>query len=269
MDNSLKWIKIATNIFDNRKIRHIETMPDADTILVVWFKLLALAGTINDNGQVYLTREIPYTAEELSNQFRRPLNTVKLALQIFERLGMIEIIDDFLKLSNWENYQKNDYAEKVREQTRKRVQRFREAHRIEQKNNVTLQCNATVTESNGIEKKRIEEKREEKNRRESELSPAPAHTREEQRNAFGVYKNVLLTGSEVEQLQNELPDRWEGIAQKLSQYKKQTGKTYASDFATIRRWAEEDADTDRKQEAENESFYERAARWAAEQEAGQ
>ena len=82
---------------------------------------------------------------------------------------------------------------------------------------------------------------------ESEISlagdnSAPAHAREEEPQAFGTYKNVFLTGSEIDQLQNELPELWEEIAQRLSTYKKQTGKTYASDFATIRRWANEDAD---------------------------
>ena len=36
----IKWIKIATNIFSDEKILLIEQMPDADTILVIWFNWL-------------------------------------------------------------------------------------------------------------------------------------------------------------------------------------------------------------------------------------
>lgn len=59
----VKWIKIATEIFDNRKIKQIENLPDGDSIIVIWFKLLCLAGNINDNGMVYFTQEIPYTEQ--------------------------------------------------------------------------------------------------------------------------------------------------------------------------------------------------------------
>ena len=117
----IKWIKIVTNIFDNRKIKQIETLPDGDTIIVIWFKLLCLTGQINDNGCVYLTQEVPYTEEMLSTEFNRPLKTIQLAMRTFQAFGMIEIIDNIYHISNWENYQNVEGMEKVREQTRQRV----------------------------------------------------------------------------------------------------------------------------------------------------
>ena len=47
---NVKWIKLATDIFDNRKIKLIERMPDGDSLIVIWLKLLCLAGTVNDSG---------------------------------------------------------------------------------------------------------------------------------------------------------------------------------------------------------------------------
>jgi predicted phage replisome organizer len=122
----VKWIKIVTDIFGNRKIKQIEAMPEADTILVVWFKLLCLAGNINECGLVTITKDIPYTDEMLANEFRRPLNTVRLALATFEQFGMIEIVDNILCVSNWEKYQNTDSLEKMREQTRIRNIKYRE-----------------------------------------------------------------------------------------------------------------------------------------------
>ena len=44
----VKWIKITTDIFDNRKIKIIEKMPDGYAIIVAWVKLLCLAGMSTD-----------------------------------------------------------------------------------------------------------------------------------------------------------------------------------------------------------------------------
>lgn len=144
----IKWIKITTDIFDNRKIRQIEALPDGDTIIVIWVKLICLAGSINDGGYVYFTKEIPYTDQTLSTQFNRPLHTIQLALQTFRQFNMIEIVDDILKISNWEKYQNVDGMEKIKEQTRLRVQKHREKQK-QIECNVTR--NVTVTQRNAID----------------------------------------------------------------------------------------------------------------------
>lgn len=144
----IKWIKIVTDMFDNRKIRQIECLPDGDSIIVIWMKLLCLAGQTNDNGMVYFTKDIPYTEQMLAQQFNRPLTTIQMALKTFEQFGMVELVDNILHISNWEKYQNIEGMEKIREQTRKRVAK----HRANQKlleSNVT--CNVTVTQSNATE----------------------------------------------------------------------------------------------------------------------
>ena len=140
----VKWIKLAANIFDNRKIKQIETLPDGDTIIVIWLKLLCLAGEVNDRGMVYFTREIPYTDQMLSGHFNRPLRTVQAALKVFEQFGMIELIDDILHVSNWEKYQNVEGMDKIREQNRLRKQRQRERQKLllqagnDEKSHVTI-----------------------------------------------------------------------------------------------------------------------------------
>ena len=122
----VKWIKVSTGMFEsNRKIKQIEMMPEGDTILVIWLKLLLLAGNINDRGAIYITPEIPYTDEMLANELRRPTTTVRMALSVFESFGMIEIIDNVYYLSAWEKYQNTDKLEEMRakDRDRKRVKR--------------------------------------------------------------------------------------------------------------------------------------------------
>lgn len=139
----IKWIKIVTDIFDNRKIKQIESLPDGDTIIVIWFKLLCLAGVINDNGSIYITQEIPYTEETLATQFNRPLATIQLAMKTFQAFGMIEVINDVLHISNWENYQNIEGMEKVREQNRIRQQRHRASIKLMNEPKKCVYCGST------------------------------------------------------------------------------------------------------------------------------
>lgn len=142
--SDVKWIKLATDIFDNRKIRQIEKMPDGDAIIVIWLKLLILAGDVNDGGLVYFTKEIPYTEQLLATQFDRPLAVVQFALRTFERFSMIEIIDNLICVSNWEKYQNVESLDRIREQNRLRKQRQREREKL-------LDSHVTVTQSHATE----------------------------------------------------------------------------------------------------------------------
>ena len=153
--SEVKWIKIATNIFDNKKIRLIEAMPEGDSIIVIWFKLLMLAGNVNDDGNVYFTRDIAFTDQMLATVFTRPLTTIQLSLKTFEEFGMIQIVNDIIHISNWEKYQNVEGLDRIKEQTRARVSKHREKQRImRQGDAVTLRNvtgNVTVTQCNATD----------------------------------------------------------------------------------------------------------------------
>ena len=157
--SEVKWIKVSTDMFNNnRKIKQIELMPEGDAILVIWLTLMLLAGNINDGGAIYLTPEIPYTDEMLANELRKPLTIVRLALKTFERFGMIEIVDDILKLSSWEKYQSTDRLAEIREYNRLAKQKSREKQKqlasVNDKS-MTSQC-CHDTEEEGEEDKDLE-----------------------------------------------------------------------------------------------------------------
>lgn len=171
----VQWIKIVTDIFDNRKIKQIEHMPEADAILVIWFKLLCLAGNINESGLLLITKDIPYTEEMLANEFKRPLNTVRLALSTFQRFGMIEIVDDVMGVSNWEKYQNEDKLKELREKNKERQARFRAKKKSlalpkpdENSNNVSVTL--PVTLGNAIETEQETEKEKELDKNNNKLT---------------------------------------------------------------------------------------------------
>lgn len=122
---AVKWIKIVTDIFDDEKMLLIESLPAADSIIVIWFKLLCLAGKNNNSGVFIFNDRIPYTDEMLATIFRRELHTVRLALRTFEDFGMIEVIDDVITIPNWDKHQTLDAYERQKEKDRlkKREQR--------------------------------------------------------------------------------------------------------------------------------------------------
>ena len=121
----VKWIKIVVNIFDDDKIKLIEALPDGDSIIVCWFKLLCLAGQKNNFGILMLNDRIAYTDEMLATVFRRPLQTVRLALETFEQFGMVEIVNGAITIPNWEKHQNLDKLQELREYNRLAQQKSR------------------------------------------------------------------------------------------------------------------------------------------------
>ena len=227
----VKWIKIAVDIFDNRKIKQIETMPDGESLLIIWFKLLCLAGNVNDGGLIYLTKEIPYTDEMLATQFNKPLANVRLALKTFEAFGMVEIINNIIYLSSWEKYQNTDKLAEIREQTRQRVAKHREKNKLlnEGSNNcnVTDRYNVTLRNATDIDKNKSKNK-------DKDILGKPA------RHKYGNYNNVLLSDDDLEKLKSEFPKDWDSRIERLSEYIASSGKKYKNHLATIRSWARKD-----------------------------
>ena len=127
----VKWFKVTTNVFDDKKIRLIESMPDGDTILIIWFKMLALTAESNANGLILLTKNMPYTDEMLCTYMNRKDTTVRMALDTFRKFGMIEDIDaQGILISNWNKHQNVAGLEKIKEQNRIRQRRYRENQRL-------------------------------------------------------------------------------------------------------------------------------------------
>ncbi len=154
----IKWIRVTTDLFDDEKICLIEVMPEADTIVVIWVKLLCLAGKLNKGGTIVLSENIPYNEEELAAVLRRPLNTVRLAMKTFEKLHMIELLQDgTILLPNWEKHQFIEGMERIRMLATNRQRKHRQKEGpellniteagIEQKQNKS----STILEQNFME----------------------------------------------------------------------------------------------------------------------
>ena len=161
----VKWIKLDVGFQTDSKIKQIRKLPNGDSVALMWIFLLCRAGEINDNGYVYLTKNVAYSDEMLATEFNIDVNTIRLGLNTFEEFGMIEREDGFICLCNWEKWQSLDRLEEIREQNRIRKQRQREKEKLlftenSQSNVKDKLCDShvTVTQCHAIEQETEQDK---------------------------------------------------------------------------------------------------------------
>ena len=123
--SEVKWIKITTDMFDNRKIRHLRRLPDGNNVVLIWVMLLTMAGRCNSGGMIFLTENIPYTPKMLADELGFEENTVQLALASLERLNMIVADGGFFSIAGWDEYQNIEGMDKIRESKRLAQARWR------------------------------------------------------------------------------------------------------------------------------------------------
>ena len=72
-----------------------------------------LSGKVNLDGDLYLSKTIPYTIETLAIEFNRDIAKIKLALDVFIELEMIEITEDkIFRVKNFAKHQNIKVKEK-------------------------------------------------------------------------------------------------------------------------------------------------------------
>lgn len=150
---------MSTELFHNRKIRQIQNLPQGDTVLVIWLKLLILAGQINDNGLVYITPDIGYSVDTLAAELQRPAAVVKLAMDCFRRFGMAEVDEHgIIFITGWEKHQNVDGMERIRAQNRERQKRYYAKKKELKSSDATPHVRMTASHGVEEEKEREEEK---------------------------------------------------------------------------------------------------------------
>ena len=88
-----KYIKFKTDMYEDTKSKIIDMKPERDLIHYIWSRVVILAGKVNLEGDLYMSKNIPYTIETLAIEFNRDKEQIKLALDVFIELEMVEITD--------------------------------------------------------------------------------------------------------------------------------------------------------------------------------
>ena len=230
----MKWIKLTTDMFDNRKIKHLRKLPDGNCIVLIWVMLLTMAGRCNAGGMIFLTENIPYTPKMLADELGFEENTVKLALEALERFNMIVTDNGFFAIAGWEEHQNVEGLDKIREQTRKRVAKCRENKRL-LAGSVT--GSVTVTQGNAIEEDIEEDKELEKDNISSCEAAPPKPKKKSVKEKYGEFQNVLLTKEEYARLEADFGSLYTVKAINfLDAYIEEKGYKSKSHNLAIRRW---------------------------------
>lgn len=161
----IKWIKLTTDMFDNRKIKHLRRLPEGNSIVLIWVMLLTMAGRCNSGGMIFLTENIPYTPKMLADELDFEENTVQLALNALEQLRMIVTDNGFFAIAGWDEYQNIEGMEKIREQNRIRQKNWYD--RQKQLPEPNVKPNVSITQPNATD---IEEEKEEEKEKEEDKS---------------------------------------------------------------------------------------------------
>ena len=156
----VKWIKLTTDMFDNRKIKHLRRLPEGNNIVLIWVMLLTMAGRCNSGGMIFLTENIPYTPKMLADELDFEESTVQLALTVLEQLNMIVTNNGFFAIAGWEEHQNIEGMEKIRESKRLSQAKWR-AKQKELAAPSTVESTVESTEIlRGITEEDIEEEKE-------------------------------------------------------------------------------------------------------------
>ena len=219
------YLKLKENYFDDDSIVLLESMQDGVLYSNILLKLYLKS--LKHGGRLQLDENIPYTAQMIATITRQQIGTVERTLQIFLKLGLVEVLDSgTFYMSNIELL----IGQSSTEAERKRAARLQNKALSAPRTNGGHLSDIRPPE---IElEKEIEIKREIEKER-----PEPGRTAR----AYGRYQNVFLTDEELADLQASFPTVWSQYIEKLSEYMASTGKRYQSHAATIRRWAGEDA----------------------------
>jgi len=108
-----KYVKFRVDMHEDTKFKIIDMKPERDVIHYVWTRIVLLAGKVNLDGDLYLSKNIPYTIETLAIEFNRDIAQIKLALEVFIELEMIEITEDNIyRVKNFAKHQNIKVKEK-------------------------------------------------------------------------------------------------------------------------------------------------------------
>jgi predicted phage replisome organizer len=108
-----KYVKLRVDMYEDTKFKIIDMKPERDVIYYIWSRIVMLAGKVNLEGDLYLSKNIPYTIETLAIDFNRDLAQIKLALDIFIELQMLELTEDNVyKVRNFAKHQNIKVKEK-------------------------------------------------------------------------------------------------------------------------------------------------------------
>ena len=139
------WLKLQVSFFQELIIKQLRTLPEGDSIVLLYLKLLLKA--INTEGIIYYQNILPSLHEEIALDTGEKTALVKLTISALCQYHAAVFLDDqSLQLLYLEDMVGSESASAARVRNHRANQKL-----LKEKEQAALQCNATVTEGNTTE----------------------------------------------------------------------------------------------------------------------
>ena len=157
MDNKFYWLKLKRDFFKRHDIKIIEAMQNGKDYILFYLKLLC--ESVDHEGNLRFSSEIPYDENMLSVITNTNIDVVRSAIKVFSQLGMMELLDDGTYYMNEVNKM---MGSAIDNDNANRQRRFRER----QKELALQERYDSVTKNNESKSKSIELDKEIDNKKE-------------------------------------------------------------------------------------------------------
>lgn len=252
------YLKLKENFFDSEEMIILQSMQDGYIYSDILMKLYLRS--LKNEGKLMFKDVIPYTPDVLATVVRHQVGTVEKALDLFRKLGLVEVLDNgaiymmdiqnFIGESSTEADRKRQYRAKIEQEKGNKIALIEDVGQMSgqmsskcpDKNPPELEIELEIEKELDIEiEKDIEKKKREKKKTtdssESSSSSSSKKTKKVVKHKYGEYDNVLLSDEELDKLKRDFPTDYQDRIDRLSEYVASTGKTYKNYLATIRAWA--------------------------------
>lgn len=217
------YMKMKDSFFDSEEMKILESQKNGCEYQNLYLKMCLLS--LKAEGKLIFKNAMPYDCGMLSTVLRMNIDTVKTGIEMFQKLGLVEIVGtETIFMSDIQTLIGSSSTEADRIKSyRKRIKT--EGKRTQKSVQMYKSCTPEIELEIDIKK--------EKDSVICLSSPLP----KESKKTYGEFENVTLTDKEYAKLIHEYGhDQTNGIIEKLSIAKAEKGYKYKSDMAAIRKW---------------------------------
>ena len=227
------YLKLKENFFDSDELIMLESQPDGHLYSNILLKLYLRS--LKNDGKLMFNDRIPYNAEILAKVTRHTVAVVEKALFLFEKLGLIEKLDNgaiyMLDIQNFIGKSSNE-ADRIRDY-RSRINKEKQ-NLLDGSTNV-VQMYDKSTPKIELEKELDLDIELDIKKDNSTLAPSKSKKIKPQKHKHGEYKHVLLTDDEFERLKKDF-NFYDELIKKLDEYIETSGKKYKNHNLVLRGW---------------------------------
>lgn len=140
-NGSASWVQLRTNFFDDDRVKLIRTLPEGDTLTVIYFQMLALAGRCNAGGRLLIHESLAHDEVSLTACMGKSASIINLALASFVKYGLLLNNNGCYEIADWYSDQNSEKLAEIQAANARRQANYRLKHSTQ--NLLPQSCNVT------------------------------------------------------------------------------------------------------------------------------